>query len=299
MSREDLTTWSVFERSRPAFTRSRHLFRQKVIDSTLGLITLFVVLLLLFPILWMFSTALRPPSQVFTIPTPLLPSELSFQAFVNVWTTTELPLWYMNSIIVALGVIVLTTTTATLGGYGLTRVDIPYKRTFARGILFGYMFPAMLLAIPMFIMWRQMGWINSYIGLILAETAPALPFSLWLMWKYFQTVPVSVEESARMAGATRFRAFYEIALPMAKPGIVAIAVFAWAGSWNAFTMPTILMVNSQKWVLTIGIFSFTNQQQIQWAQLMAASSLTILPSFLLVYFMQKYLLRGFRAGGIG
>ncbi|MFC6989703.1 carbohydrate ABC transporter permease [Haloplanus sp. GCM10025708] len=176
---------------------------------------------------------------------------------------------------------------------------LPQKRTFARTILFGYMFPAILLAIPMFIFWRQLGWINSFIGLIFADTAVSLPFSLWLMWKFFQTVPYSLEESAYMNGATRFRAFYEIALPMAKPGMVAVAVFSYAIAWNEFTIPSVLMVSSDKWVLTIGLYSFTVQNSILWGQLMAASAMTIIPSFLFVFFLQKYLLRGFRAGGIG
>jgi multiple sugar transport system permease protein len=102
-----------------------------------------------------------------------------------------------------------------------------------------------------------------------------------------------------MAGASRFRAFYEIALPMAKPGMVAVAVFSYAVSWNEFTMPSVLLVNNESWVLTLGLFSFTQQNQVLWSQLMAACALTVIPSFLFVYFLQRNLLRGFRAGGIG
>jgi len=198
---------------------------------------------------------------------------------------------------VALGVVFLTTVSATLGGYGLARIDIPRKQSFARMILFGYMFPAILLAIPMFIFWNELGIINSYIGLILAETGVALPFSLWMMWKFFQTVPESLEEAAQMAGATRFRAFYEIALPVAKPGIVAIAIFSFAGSWNAYTFPRIIMVDTEMWPLTIGLYSFTVQESILWGQLMAASVLTLLPPFLFIFVLQKYLLAGFGSGG--
>lgn len=254
---------------------------------------------IIFPLFWMFSTALRPNSQMFTQPVPLLPDELTLTHFESIIFETNFVQFYLNSLGVALGVVVTTTLTATLGGYGLTRLDIPRKKTFARTILFGYMFPPILLSIPMFLLWRQIGLLNSYLGLILAETALSLPFSLWLMWKFFQTVPESLEESARMAGSSRFRALYDVALPMAKPGMIAVAVFSYAVSWNAYTIPKILMKDVARWPLTVGIYSFTQQNRILWGEVMAASALTILPGFIFVYFLQKYLLRGFRAGGIG
>ena len=273
--------------------------RRRVATWILNLLLGVALFIVVAPLFWMFSTAFRPRNQLFNLPVTLLPQTPTLVAFERVISDSNFLIWYGNSIVVAAGVVILTTVTATLAGYGLTRITIPFKRTFARVILFGYMFPAILLAIPMFIFWRQLGWINSKFGLILAETAISLPFGIWLMWKFFQTVPVSLEESAQMAGASRFRAFYEIALPMAKPGMVAVAVFSYAVSWNEFTMPSVLLVKNQSWVLTLGLFSFTVQNQVLWSQLMAASALTVLPSFLFVYYLQHNLLRGFRAGGIG
>lgn len=273
----------------------RRIVKRAVLYVALGLGLLIVI----FPLFWMFSTALRPQGQMFATPVPLIPGELTLEHFRALLDQSLFVTFYMNSVIIALGVVLLTTLTATLGGYGLTRLDIPFKRTFARTILFGYMFPPILLAIPMFLLWREIGVMDTYIGLILAETAISLPFSLWLMWKFFQTVPYSLEESAITAGASRFRAFYDVALPMSKPGMIAVAVFSYAVSWNAYTMPKVLMVTETKWPLTIGIHSLTQQQTVYWGQVMAASALVILPAFVFVYFLQKYLLRGFRAGGIG
>jgi len=283
----------------PGWNELTYVQRRKILNGVLSVLLGIALFTVLFPLFWMFSTALRPSEALFDIPNPLLPANPTLDSFNDVIANSNFLIWYLNSIIVAAGVVSLTTITSTLAGYGLTRIEIPGKKTFSRIILFGYMFPAILLAIPMFIFWRQLGWIDSHIGLILAETAVSLPFSIWLMWKFFQTVPVSLEESAQMAGASRFRAFYEIALPMAKPGMVAIAVFSYAVSWNEFTMPSVLLVNNESWVLTLGLFSFTKQNQVLWSELMAASALTIIPSFLFVYFLQRYLLRGFRAGGIG
>lgn len=281
------------------WNRLSHSTRLKIVKGIQDFLTVIGLFIILFPIFWMVSTAIRPQDLMTVRPSPLVPPEVTLDQFRSVIQDTKLPIYYYNSVVTTAGVVILTTVTATLGGYGLTRIQFRFKKSFARGILFGYMFPAILLAIPLFIFWRQLGIINSFPGLILAMTARALPFSLWLMWKFFQTVPYSLEESAQMAGASRFRAFYEIALPMAKPGVIAIAIFSYALSWNEYTIPKILMPETNKWVLTVGIDSFVQQNQVLWGHIMAASTLMLIPSFLFIFFLQKYLLRGFRAGGVG
>jgi len=263
----------------------------------LGLvIPLFIVL---FPIFWMFNTSIRPLETVVTQSPSLLPPTVTLENYEAILLEGEFPIFLKNSLIVAFGVVALTTAFSTLGGYGLARLELRFKRVFARGVLFGYMFPSILLSIPMFIFWRRLGIINSHFGLILAESALALPFSLWLMWKFFQTVPESLEESARMAGASRFRAFADIALPMAKPGMIAVAIFSFSISWNAFTMPKILMPDRQNYVITVGLETLVIGDRLMWGEIMAGSFIAILPALLFIYFLQKYLLRGFRAGGIG
>lgn len=258
-----------------------------------------IVVTILFPLYWMFITSVRPQGEVMTRTPSILPTELTLENYETLFLVSQFPLYLQNSIIVVIGVVVITTTLATLGGYGLTRFDIPYQRTFARGILFGYMFPAILLAIPMFILWNEMGIINSYLGLILAETALALPFSLWIMWKFFQTVPESLEESARVAGASRFRTMVDIALPIAKPGIVAVGIFSFAISWNEYTLPEILMPDADSFVITTGIKAFTQQHTVMWTEIMGATFLATIPAFLFVYGFQKYLLAGFDPTDIG
>jgi len=160
------------------------------------------------------------------------------------------------------------------------------------------MFPAILLAIPMFILWRELNLLDSYIGLILAITALSLPFALWLMWKFFQTVPVSQEEAAMMNGATRFEALRDIVFPQALPGSIAVATYSFAVGWNVYTIPKILISRRDLFVLTVGIETLVESQLVLWGPLLAASFLTMLPPVLFVYFLQKYLLRGFKTGGI-
>jgi multiple sugar transport system permease protein len=273
--------------------------RQRTVawNWTQNLLLALQLVVIIFPIFWMFSTAFRPPDLIYNVPQTLLPQVLSVGNFINTFQGTNFPTYFKNSLILCIGVVVVTTSMSTLAGYGLTRIDIPHKKTFARIILFGYMFPQILLAIPMFIFWSRIGLINSHIGLILAVTATALPFGIWLMWKFFQNVPMSLEESARMSGASPFRAFYEIALPMAKPGVIAVGIFSYATAWGAYTIPRIIMPTSENWPLTVGIHMFTIQKQTLWGEVMAASVMMVIPAFIFVFSMQKYLLEGFEVGG--
>lgn len=281
----------------PLWRRLSYPLRRKLLRIGLY-VGLFVGLsVVLFPIFWMFSTALRPKAEMFSTPLALFPRSLT-GAHVEQILSSRFTRWYLNSIIYSLSSVILTVAASTLAGYGLTRLDIPHKKKFASGTIFGYMFPPILLAIPMYIFWRQIGVLNTYIGLILAISAFQMPFAIWLMWKFFQTVPESLEESARMAGANRFRAAYDIALPMAKPGMIAVAVQSYAFAWNTFTLPKILVPDIGKWPLTVGLFSLTQQNQILWGSLMAASALTVIPALIFVYFLEKYLLEGFRTAGV-
>lgn len=275
---------------------SKLSFREKKQVKRIGMYLLLAIPLIqiLFPLYWMIATSLQPVQTVTSTPVQYIPTQLTLDAYLNVFFQTSIPKYYLNSILVSAGVVILTTVAATFGGYGLTRLEISYKETFAKSILFGYMFPPILLSIPMYIFWREFGILNTYIGLILAETAVALPFALWLMWQFFQTVPMELEESAKMAGATRFRAFYEVALPVAKPGMIAISVFAYQVSWNAFTIPKVLMQEEARWPLTVGLYTLTQSHFVFWNQMMAASTLIILPSFVFVYYLQRHILQGFK-----
>ena len=274
--------------------RHRRLVRRTILYVGIAMITMVI----LFPVLWMLTSAVRPVSDVVTRNPSLIPSTVTLAHFETLFFDSRFPIYLRNTIIVTTGVVVLSTTFATLGGYGLTRIDMPLKQTFARGVLFTYMFPPVLLAIPMYILWSNVGLINTHLGLILAITARVLPFSLWLMWKFFLNVPYSLEESAQMAGATRFQAFKDVALPMAKPGIIAVAILAFAFAWGDYTMALVLMTDLDMFVITTGIeASFYAGGQIRWGLVLAGSAVALVPPLLFVYFLQKYYVHGMAAGG--
>jgi multiple sugar transport system permease protein len=251
-----------------------------------------------FPIFWIIISAFKPPLELFTVPIHYIPRDFTLCNFIEIFFESDFPRFLLNSIIVAIGVIILNIITSTMSGYGLTRYRIYGKKTLARIVLFSYMFPPMILVIPQFIIWQKIALTNTYIGIILAQTAIALPFSVWLMWKYFQTIPVSLEESAWVFGAESLQSFYQIALPQAKPGIVAVSIFSFAVSWNDFTMSNILLTLPERQTLPVGILTFIEGHAINWGEIMASCFFLILPGFLLVYFLQKYILQGFRVAEV-
>jgi multiple sugar transport system permease protein len=179
----------------------------------------------------------------------------------------------------------------------LTRFNFRGKRLFAQGTLFSYMFPPMLMAIPLYIMLSALHLRNTYTGLILAHMSISLPLNIWLMWQYFQIVPISLEEAAWVSGASKLRTVREVCLPSAKPGILSVAIFSFALSWNDFTFAFILQTDKKMFTLPIGLATFVEQTAIHWGMIMSSAVLVSLPTFALVFFLQRYLLTGLRVGG--
>lgn len=256
-------------------------------------IATFASVAIFFPFYWMFAAAVREPSEIFAYPPPLFPQTLTLKNFETLFSIAAFPVYYYNSIIVATGTVVITVALSILGGYGATRFDFRGKETIASMTLLSYMFPPIVIGVPMYVMFTRIGLIDSYLGLMLSHTTLSLPFSLWLMWQFFKTVPISYEESAWILGASRFRAFKDIALPMAFPGIVASAIFTFALSWSDYTYALILINHETMKTLPLGLSLFIERAAINWDLMETSSTLVALPGLLIVLFLQKYLLRGF------
>jgi multiple sugar transport system permease protein len=257
------------------------------------------VLVIGFPTYVMVKSSFQPELTLFSGSFNWIPPAVTLDNFRELFGGTNFWTFYTNSIIAALGTMVISVTGATLAGYSLTRFSFPGKKRMAQSVLFSYMFPPLLLALPMFMIWQDLRLINSFPGIILAHSARSLPFDIWLMWKFFQTVPISYEESAWVYGAGRLRAMRDVAIPMALPGIIAVSIFSFAISWSDFTLANLLLTQETMKTLPIGMLGFIEQQAVNWGLIMTASFMMAVPAFLLVYFLQSYLLRGFSVGGLG
>jgi multiple sugar transport system permease protein len=253
-------------------------------------------LTMFFPIYWMAISSLKPEVELFSRDVTYVPRVVTLTNFIDVLRGTEFASFMLNSVIAAIGCIALTLIASVLGGYGLTRARIRGKVLFARVLLISYMFSPIMLAIPLYILGRELGLLNSYLGLILSHLAMSLPFGIWLMWKFFQAIPVSFEEAAWTDGASPLRALVDVVLPMAAPGMAAVAVFSFAVSWGDFTMAAILLPDSRMWTVSVGMLTFIDQHTVHWGMIMAGAMLVAAPPLVLVYFLQRYLILGLRIG---
>ena len=285
------------EQSRQEFERPDQLISERrikqLISGTQLVMTATLLLYIVVPVLWLVSSSLKPSSELFTQVPVLIPDTPTLENYVSLWNETRFPLYLRNSLIISIGVVVLTTVLSTLAGYGLARARFYGKHNTARSVLLTYMYPPILLAIPLYIFFIRLDLTNSYLSVILAISGRALPFGIWVMWQQFQAIPPMYEESAWVDGASVSRTLFEIIIPMVLPAISAVMVFAFAVAWGEFTISKVLITENTLYPITLGIESFTSATQILWSYVLTSSVITIVPGVLLVVFLQKYLLKGF------
>jgi multiple sugar transport system permease protein len=251
-------------------------------------------LVMFFPIYWMMISALKPEVDLFTSKVAYVPVRFTLENFRQVLGATAFPEFLFNTTVAALGSCAITLFASVLGGYGLARARMKGKVVVARVLLVSYMFSPLMIGIPLYILARQYGLLNSYLALILSHVSLSLPFAVWLMWKFFQAIPLSFEQAAWMDGASPTRALVDVVLPMARPGMAAVAVFAFAISWGDFTMASILLPDSRMWTISTGMLTFVDQHSVHWGLIMAGAVMVATPPLLLVYFLQRYLILGLR-----
>lgn len=250
----------------------------------------------LFPFYWMLKSALGRAEDVYK---PALGmSSASFDNFVQLLTTTQFLTNASNSLKVALAAACVVVTCSALGGYALARMRFKRKALLAQVVLFSYMFPEILLGIPFFAVFQKLGLLNSLSGLTLAHVTLSLPFGVWLMWQFYQSLPMSYEEAAQIDGASKFQTFYRIMLPLSVPALAAVFIFGFAASWNDYVLGLMLIRDDQMFTLPIAMSLFVQQMDLNWALIQAANVLLALPGLLLVLFGQKYLVRGFQTSGL-
>lgn len=257
------------------------------------------VLAVVFPLLWMIGTALKPNDETFAVPPTLLPVHPTLDQFRRLITETPFLTYFANSVIVALATTVLVIVTAVAGAYGLVRFRFPGRNLIAHVVLFTYMLPAVVLLLPLYLTISALGLANSLIGLVVAYTTFALPFALWLLRSFIASIPIELEQAAMIDGATRMQAFLEVVLPQALPGIISTALFSFILSWNEYLYALVFINVDDRKTLPPGVLTMLNQNQnIEWALLMAASVLMALPVIVCFGFLQKHLTRGFGAGSV-
>lgn len=266
------------------------------------LFTLFawtVILLIAFPLFWMIVTSLKPESELFTRPPTFFPSEYTLANYERLLFDTHFPTFFMNSSIVALGTTLLVIVVATLGAYSLVTFRYRGRRLLAQAVLFTYLLPSVILVIPLYLVMARLGLVNSLLGLVICYATFALPFALWLLRSFMTAIPIDLESAAMIDGASRIRAFIDVILPQALPGIISTALFTFIVAWNEYLFALVLINRQLSMTLPVGVFSvLINPHQIEWGLMMTASVMMSVPLIIAFSFLQKHLTRGFGAGAV-
>lgn len=252
---------------------------------------------LLVPFYWLVKTSLQPDSVIYSDGIHLIPPEITFDHYANALSASiGLVSSLINSLIAAVGTMVLTTVIALLAGYSINRYVFPGRRSAARLVLLTYMFPNTALIVPMYQMMDSYGLLNNPLGLIFIHTMLALPFSLWILQSYLESIPRELEEAAMVEGTSEFGAFRRVTVPQAAPAIVAVAILAFIISWGEYMFAYILTTDSSMYTVPVKITQILGGYQVDWGLLTAASVIVVLPVLALFWLMVKYLGEGIAKG---
>jgi len=260
----------------------------------LGLAIVFVVN---FPVLTVALNSFRTTESILSSRS-ILPTEATLTNYFYINSRTHFWTFLLNSGIVALGSTLLGILLASLAGFALSRFRGVILGSYNQALLIVQMFPLILAIIPLFIFFRQLGLVNNYIPVILVYTVTQLPFSTWMLRSYFDSVPKELDEAAKVDGCSPLRGFVQIILPLAAPGIAAVAIFSFLFSYNEFFISSIFLRDEGRMTVPVGIQSFMQEYSTDWGSLMASATLAMVPTLILFLFIQKYLIAGATAGAV-
>jgi multiple sugar transport system permease protein len=256
----------------------------------------------LFPLYTIVITSLKPLGDV-RRPFTWIPSQITFQPYIDIWSTIPLADYFLNSLIVSVCATVASVTIAIFAAYAISRYRFRGRRPFTLTVLATQMFPGILFLLPLFVIFVNLEkstgikLYGSYLGLIITYLTFSLPFSIWMLTGYFNSIPRELEQAAMVDGATPLGALFRILIPVSRPGIVAVAIFAFITAWGEVLFASVLTTDSTR-TLAIGLRNYSSQSNVYWNQLMAASIVVSAPVVIAFLALQRYIIGGLTAGGV-
>ncbi|MBE8521137.1 ABC transporter permease subunit [Amycolatopsis sp. H6(2020)] len=279
-------------------TRGNRLAARLVTGAGSGVALVGLLGFVLAPIYWMTITAFKSDDQIVARTDDLWPTPWSTEQFTNLFTGRAFGTWYVNTILVSVASTVIALICAALAGYALARLKFRGSESFTVTILLTYVMPGALLFIPLYQLMSGIGLNDSLWSLVLAYPTFTLPFATWLLVGYFKSIPADLEEAALVDGCTRFGAFRRIVLPLAKPGLLAVALFTLTNAWNEFLFAFVFITKDEYKTLPVGMQSMIFGDVVPQGQLAAASLLVSIPVVLMYGFGQRFLTEGLTAGAV-
>ncbi|MEX2190629.1 MAG: sugar ABC transporter permease [Bacteroidota bacterium] len=255
-------------------------------------------LIAIFPIWQIVNISLRPGNQLLSTTLEIIPSGATFENYIMLLTERDFLTWMWNSTVISLAVTLTGVLLSSMAGYGFSRFRFYGKRFGLLTLLTSQMFPVTMLLLPMYIMLINLGLINTYLGVIIVYSATALPFCIWTMKGYYDTIPTSLEEAARIDGCTLFGAFYRVILPLAAPALVITALFSFMTAWSEYLVASQILQDTQLWTLPLGLKSFEATMSTEWGMYGAASMIVMIPVVILFLALSRWLVSGLTLGSV-
>ena len=250
------------------------------------------------PILDVISISLRPNDQLRTTNWQFIPENWTLDAYVELFTKQPFPRWLANSLLVSLTVTATGVALASVGGYAFSRFRFVGRGSMLIAILTTQMFPATMLLLPLYILIAKLGLINTFLGLSVFYVSTALPFCIWQMKGFYDTIPQSLEEAARIDGCSQWDAFAKVILPLATPGLVITALFSFMTAWSEYIVAAQVLQDRQLFTLPLGIKSFQASMSTQWGLYAAAALLVSIPVVVVFLLLSRYLVSGMTLGAV-
>lgn len=258
-----------------------------------------VVGLFLFPLYWMVTSSVKTPDQLFTSPPTWVPTAPTWTNYVTaVFDNPEMVRSLANSLIISVGAPILTLLLATPAAYALARLRLRWTALLLLPFLLAQLLPTINVALPLFALFSQWNLVNTYWGLIIADTINTLPFAVIVLRPFYLHLPSELEEAAAVDGANRFQSFVRIVLPLVRPGLVTVAVFAFVMTWGEFIFGLTLTTVGPMQPVTVALNSFIGQYGTDWGPLMAASTVVAVPIVVVFAMFQRYITGGLAAGSV-
>ena len=251
-----------------------------------------------FPLVWILLSSIKGKGEITGDPTAFLPKSITLENYRIVLQQLNFTNNIANSIVIAGLTTVIAIVISALGAYGVVRFFPKFGKKLTRVLITTYMFPPILLAVPYSIIMGKIGMMNNRLGLVIVYLSFSVPYAIWLLVGFFQTVPLDIEEAARVDGANKLVVFGKVVLPIVAPGIVAVAIYTFINAWNEFLYSLILMNSSSKMTVAVALKSLEGQEVLDWGVMMAASALVVIPSVVFFMLIQKKIAGGLAAGSV-
>jgi arabinogalactan oligomer/maltooligosaccharide transport system permease protein len=276
--------------------RNARLTRIRIIASY-AVLAIFSIIAL-FPVVQIFTISLRPADRLLSTTLEIIPKDATLSNYVALFTERPFLRWLLNSTFVAVVVTSTGVVFASTAGYGFSRFRFVGKKFGLLSLLVTQMFPATMLLLPMYIMLVKLHLINTFLGIVIMYSATALPFCIWQMKGYYDTIPLSLEEAGRIDGCNQFQTFYMIILPLASPALVITALFSFMASWTEYVVAAQILQDTDLWTLPLGLKSFEANMGSEWGLYGAASMIVTIPVVILFLSLSRWLVSGLTLGSV-